>query len=343
MKKVVIYTTADKRPDFIELQHSTLKKHVQDSYEFVVLNNAIDSRSRRKEISSTCQKLGIKCVQVKRDKKYGVIGDTKVFTWRGAFRNANVGTAYPLKWAWETICEENKDNLVVIIDSDMFLSQDISFNRELGEKQASFMIQYRGPKNHRKDADVSYIWNGICIFNVSEIKKLKELNWDCGTVNGFAVDVGGFSHFWDEKKTLTVQHISEYAIHNFAIKSENLIWLEATINGNYHYSFEYDTQTREVTLFHCYETGWQKGDAILPHLQNDFENILTLKTIKYFEEYILNKQTYPSPTFLGFIEFETFNETISPFIIHHKAGSGYVGFDEEYRKKKLNFIKNICK
>src|SRR6185436_13116035 len=53
---------------------------------------------------------------------------------------------------------------------------------------------------------------------------------------------------------------------------------------------------------------------------------------------ILDKQTYPDPTFLGFLEFENFSEHIDPFAIHNKAGGGYLGFGKKYGEEKLAFI-----
>ena len=43
MKKITIYTAADKRPDFIHLQYETLKKYIKDDFEYIIFNNAIDS------------------------------------------------------------------------------------------------------------------------------------------------------------------------------------------------------------------------------------------------------------------------------------------------------------
>lgn len=61
----------------------------------------------------------------------------------------------------------------------------------------------------------------------------------------------------------------------------------------------------------------------------------------YFKKYNLENITYNHPTFLGFIEFETFIKEIKPFIIHAKAGSGYLGLDHKYGQEKLDFIRKI--
>lgn len=343
MKKITLYTTADKRPDFIPLQHRSLKRFLKDEYEFVVLNNALDSKSRREEISSICKELGIRCVDVRKEARLSVIGEQKVFTWLGSYRNANVGTAYPIKWAWDMMIDENKDNLFAIIDSDMFLCRDISFSEEMGDNDASIIIQHRGLEDKRQRADVTYIWNAFCIFDPSRIPALKEMNWDCGIIpktfiNGYSVDVGGYIHYWLQENNLKFKHITELAVHKFNQIDDNSYYLEGTLNGNYHYSFEYEKGSRKTSGYKSYERDWQPGDKVLPHLPFGYEETLMQKTINCFETYLLDKQTYPSPTFIGFIEFESEGTENRPFIIHSKAGSGYMKFGDEYGKLKLQFI-----
>jgi hypothetical protein len=344
MKKITIYTLADKRPDFIAVQHASFKKFIKDEYEFIVLNNAMGSRKRTEEIYRICEELHIKCIKVKKDRKFNIIGKQKSIGWTGTYTNPNVACAYPIKWAWEEMCEYNKDKLFMLIDSDMFIRRDISFSNEMEGYDAALWMQYRGLSEKRTKASVTYFTNGICIFDPSKIKNIKEMNWDCGIikkafVNGYAVDVGGYIYTWLKENNLKIKHVSEYAIYSYKIKENDIIWLECAQNGNYYYSFEYNRKDKTTSNYVCHEIGWQADDAIFPHFPPDFEGILKQKIIKYFEEFILDKQTYPLPTFLGFMEFETFNEKIDPFIIHIKAGSGYVGFDENYRKLKFDFVK----
>ena len=341
MKKITLYTAADKRPDFIPLQYQSLKRFLKDEYEFVVLNNALDSKKRQAEISRICSELGIRCVKVTKDKKFNIIGEQKVFTWLGSYRNANVGTAYPIKWAWNMMIEENSHNLFAIIDSDMFLCRDISFIEEIGDNDSAIIIQYRGPQERRSKMNVSYIWNALCVFDASKIPDLKAMRWDCGTVNGHRVDVGGYIHHWFQNHKMNYRHMSEYAVHKYHGMQDGSYYLEGTLNGNYHFSFEYNDKTRVTKNFKSYERNWAESDLVLPHLRQGFENVLTAKMINYFERYIKNKQTYPDPAFIGFIEFEDQQKKNKPFIIHSKAGSGYMRFGEQYGKMKLQFIEKI--
>lgn len=339
MKKITFYTLADKRPDFIPLQCASLNRYVQDEYEYVVINNAIDSKIRRKEIADICRELGIRCVDVQKDKRFSRIGGERVFSLFGAYRNPNVACAYPIAWAWDMMINENVDGLFSLIDSDMFICRDVSFNEEVGNSAGAAIVQYRGPQDGRRAFDVTYLWNAFFVFNPSLIPDLKQMQWDCGVVNEHPVDVGGFVHHWlAQHPDFSYRHISEFAIHKFHQVEGARFHIEGTLNGNYHFSFEYDRDTKATAEFKSYETGWQTGNFVLPHLPAGYEDLLMRKTVAYFETYILDKQSYPAPTFIGFLEFDNASPDAQPFIIHSKAGSGYMGFGHEYGKLKLQFI-----
>ena len=51
--KVLVITHSYNRPDFIEIQHKTLKKSLKDEYEFVVFNDAKYANTRV-AIEKTC-------------------------------------------------------------------------------------------------------------------------------------------------------------------------------------------------------------------------------------------------------------------------------------------------
>lgn len=338
MNKLSVYTFADKRPDFIELQYMSLKKHLKDDFELVVFNNALGSIFRRMKIDSICRGLQIRSCAVKRNNRFLFVGGKKAISW-GRYVNPNVACAYPINYAWGQMCEENRRTPFAIIDSDMFLCRDVSFVDLVSKHDASLILQYRGLTEGRSKASVTYLWNAFGVFDPMKIPSLEEVNWDCGVVHGHSLDVGGFSHFWLEGRDININHLSEYAILNYKARANDTVWLDCSLNGNYHFSFSYNLKDKGTFDYHCYEAESHAQDEILPHFPRQHQGELMLKFINYFERHILDKQTYPSPTFLGFVECESFSKTPDPFIIHHKAGSGYMGFPGEYEKEKLRFIK----
>ena len=61
--KVLIFTYAHNRPDFIEIQHKTFEKFLQDDYEFVVWNDA-NNNNMSKNIENMSKKYNIRCIRI---------------------------------------------------------------------------------------------------------------------------------------------------------------------------------------------------------------------------------------------------------------------------------------
>ena len=61
--KVLIFTYAYNRPEFIETQYKTFKKFLLDEYEYVVFNDAIEPVLKKK-IELMCEKLQIRCILI---------------------------------------------------------------------------------------------------------------------------------------------------------------------------------------------------------------------------------------------------------------------------------------
>jgi hypothetical protein len=267
-----------------------------------------------------------------------------VFSFLGFYTNPNVACAYPIKYFWEKMCVDNSDSVFVIIDSDMFLCNEISFTDQITNNELACILQYRGLSKNKDHATVSYIWNGICVFDGKD-KRLQNINWDCGVIKkafieDYAVDVGGYSHFWIKENNPQIKHISEYAIREFVISENNTVFISASLNGCYNYTFEYERTTKDYKNVTVEGLSPSEAEYVLPHFEHDFKKTLIQKTIQYFEYFILEKNP-PIPTFLGLIEFETYTEQVNPFIIHMKAGSGYMGFGNHYTAIKFNFIQSL--
>ena len=115
---VKIYTISDKRPDFIKLQHEGFVKYLQDTnYEFIVCNNG-SKPELREEIESICSELKIKTLYVKGEEADGAIA-----------------TQVPLQYCFKNyILNDSKEDISVIIDSDIFLFNLISLSGENDDK-----------------------------------------------------------------------------------------------------------------------------------------------------------------------------------------------------------------
>lgn len=194
-----IFTTSHKRPDFLELQLKTFKRHLKE-FEFIVFNNAVFDLDKKyyNEIHKWCKNNNIKCIDVQKDndlikKIKNIDNTTNIFKSDGTYADPGVACAYPLEYGWEKVISKYNEK-ICIIDSDMFFIKDFEFNGEL-----AFVPQ-------SKENDVLYMWNGIIFADLSKISK--DISFWCSKVLNTPVDVGGQSHFYLKRnKHLDIQHL----------------------------------------------------------------------------------------------------------------------------------------
>ena len=75
---IKIYTYSHNRPDLIEPQYESMKRHIKDDFEFIVFNNERAGSNpfsgykpeRIQEINDVCESLGIQCLRVELDPEY---------------------------------------------------------------------------------------------------------------------------------------------------------------------------------------------------------------------------------------------------------------------------------
>ena len=191
--KVLVITHACNRPEFIPIQHKTLKKFLLADYEFVVFNDARDPHLR-KAISKTCKDLGITHIKIPqeihdRPYLYRMPGES--------YNHACVRCANVVQYSLDTLAF-NHDDLVLVIDSDLFLVKPFDIREYMRDYDLAGLAQSRDP-------DVYYIWNGIFILNVPALPHIQELNFNCGIVKNSFVDVGGYTHYYLEKYASTLR------------------------------------------------------------------------------------------------------------------------------------------
>ncbi len=185
--KVLLYTYAYNRPDFIEIQHKTFKKFLKDEYEFVVFNDA-NTLEMVQKIAQTCKKLGIECIRIPQE----IHDQPYLKRWPGesyhhpAVRNCNV-VQYSLdQYGF------NHDDILVLLDSDVFLIKEFDIRNFMHGYDIAGLGQSKA-KNKR------YLWIGLVFLNMPKLPNKRELNFNCGKVDGVSVDAGGHSYYYLQK------------------------------------------------------------------------------------------------------------------------------------------------
>lgn len=185
--KLLVITHSYNRPDFIEIQDKTFKKFLKDEYEFVVFNDGPTDEAALL-IEQMCNKLHIRSVRIpqnihSRPYLYREKNESYQFS---AVRCANV-----VQYSLDVLGFDHEEN-VMIIDSDMFLVKEFSPKEYMKEFDIAGVWQ----KREGKHGPIEYIWNGLLFFNMKTIPDRKTLNFNCGTIDGTFVDVGGYIHYY---------------------------------------------------------------------------------------------------------------------------------------------------
>jgi hypothetical protein len=171
--KVLIFTYSYNRPDFIEIQYKTFKKFLLDDYEFVVFNDATDS-SLFTQIDDTCKKYNIKCVPIPQQ-----IHDP---VYDPSIRNCRV-VQYSLD-----VMGFAHDDIVALIDSDMFLISKFSIREYLAGFALAGWPQQRN--------NINYLWIGLVFLDMRTMPNKKSINFGCGLIDGQRVDSGGYTYYY---------------------------------------------------------------------------------------------------------------------------------------------------
>lgn len=182
--KVVIFTYSYNRPDFIELQHKTFKKFLQDEYQFVVFNDARDPHLYKK-IKETCKKLNIKCIKIPQEIH------ARPYLQRGpgeSYDNPSVRNCNVVQYSLDHYGFYH-DDIVVLLDSDMFLVKPFSIKQFMQNYDVAALPQSQG-------TEIRYLWIGLVFLNMATMPNKTTINFNCGKINDLHVDTGGYTHYY---------------------------------------------------------------------------------------------------------------------------------------------------
>lgn len=172
------------QPFFIELQVKTFQKFLLDDYEFVVFNDA-KTQDLENEINELCARYNIRCIRI----------DPKIHQRpylprepEEDYNHPSVRCVNAVQYSLD-ILGFDFPGLVIIMDSDMFPIQPISFSEFMKEYDLVGVAQSRS-------AGMKYIWTGFVMLNMPNLPNRRSINFNCGRVDGVSVDTGGHTHYY---------------------------------------------------------------------------------------------------------------------------------------------------
>jgi hypothetical protein len=186
-KPILIMTPTSSHPEFIALQYKAFEKCIQDSYEFIVFNDASDPVIAR-QITDMCAMLNIKCYSVPQEGRQPkqIISPFGYYSW-ASYRHAHAVEYMMQKAGFDY------DGIVVLIDSDMFPVRALNVTNFLGSYDIA------GLKNFSYGDSMECFWAGLIFFNMKTLPNKKSMRFLPVETETVRLDSGGslFQYFRD--------------------------------------------------------------------------------------------------------------------------------------------------
>jgi hypothetical protein len=279
---VSIYTVCYIKPFFISIQKQQLDRHCKDEYQLKVINNGKDE-SIRTEIRKVCSDLKIECIDYDRS---STIPDF-------CSQSHCVALEYGLN---NYIRKEDPENIIVIMDNDVFAFKDFSFIDLLNSKKIAGLYQQRNINN----VEYEY-FSAIFIMFKNDI------------------DISEFSFFRGVGDTgsgtaeLIKKYPSEYVKHTAAIDLETDYIFKGVVE-QFPYQKQYKCQFIGGCFIHYYRgSNWAESD---PNYHSNKLNFV-INFLKDYTVYNIN-----------------LNDKVLYSTAH--ADKGYNGVDYNYKNYKFN-------
>jgi len=367
LEDITIVTLVDWRPDFIKIQYESLKRHLQENFSYIVVNNSFNS-TRRKEISLQCRELGIEEIKVRRNLylalrefrpafkliqwsdsqirgnekyRYGMNeGPSKfrIFTkslYFLQYRNVTVACSYGMNFIMKRIYPNIASKFFMILDSDMFFIDRFSVQKTMQGGDIVFTPQYRGI-----NGEVHYATNGFVIVNTKIVKEFKNHDWRYGLVEGFSTDVGGKSAKLIEyyKNSYRIEHFHTLSVLNSGKLDSDEFEFTLSLDGSWHANIRADIKGKMISILESDQ------NSSLNVFFEQFKSVYDLEFQELIQSYLyfvieyINKFDWPIPMHIEFLPFAKDN----PVVFHYKSGSNYQPFaTSDYNFRKTEILKSI--
>jgi len=324
---VKIYTLADKRPDFIEMQIKSIRKYLTGDYEYIVIDNAIDSPFRSKVIKEICSDLNVKYVKITLEDDLNNLSDGKKCYSGNAYVTPNTAHLYPMMWIFKKLIQDKETSFV--IDSDMFFLSKIDIS-ELSKSDLLYMPQYRG--------SFEYIAPSLLVLNTEGVDNFRDIDWDFVHTSNGATDVGGKTNdFLQRNSNIRKEYFEQYSIYDVVYNGE-YAKIHLILNGNSNYEIiENFTENKLISIKNIGTNNIGTNRTFTHEEPSDdyhttlYNGYLKIKNMLDFN--IVN------PIHTGFIRKVGHDDFI---ILHYQTGSNYANFStDDYNLRKTSLVRNI--
>ena len=323
-KRLSIFSFPDKNPEYVQLQIDSYNKYMNDgNTEFIIVN----------------------CSDTNYDIIENICSENKIRTikYEGPRIPFPSFVVEQLNWFRDNV-QNNIDDLILIIHSDMFFINTLDYERLMENKKLYYNPQYKDTPYYRiinGDFGYHYMWDGILLFdsgyfNRNDLRRLFIWN-QIPNVS----DVGGQTS--ELIKSLDEKDYSYFEFFNYHDNISDT--LSTNLNGGVVY--EIDINNKKLVNTGLFENLYsfvnpQMGNKSFPY-ENDNDDYSEYYSNKFIDikKFFIDGYDYINPVSIDIIS--PFGEEIENApIFHFKSGSGYSPFHNgEYSKRKLEQIKKI--
>lgn len=244
-----IFTSVVNRPDFAVLQDTLFKKFLKNDYQFHIVDDSIDENisSQFKDI---CELRNIEYYKKPE---------------RTVQMNPAQACADTVQWTYDNIIKQNhRDDIVFFCDSDLFLIDEFDIVEYMNDAIIAGLPQKRGA--------VTYMWNGIMFFNMSQIKDLN-IDFSEGVVEGEMTDVGGYTYYYFKKNNIEMKKTDEefplYPTHFNDIEIQN-----DQVTRGYNFELHLDGKFLHYRAATNWHSNWRDSNDPLVNKTNVFNQII---------------------------------------------------------------------
>lgn len=215
---VRILTFHCNHPEFLEYQCMALKKFLLDEYELIVMNDGVNPKEQ-KAIQAVCERYNVKNIpyeplwhtsnslnwQVQNMLNTSKGNDFFCFPFKNGFpdiqkiyENVSIRHCHLIQYALDHF-GYNHDDIVVIMDGDVFFLQPLSIRALLAEKDiVGINSEFR---------DKQYLWVPFIAFNPKNLPNLHDLKFHVDLIDGVVCDTGSHSHNYLKKNPGVNYHL----------------------------------------------------------------------------------------------------------------------------------------
>ena len=185
--EVTIFTLYSNRPDFIKLQKECFRKNLKDKFRWIVVNNPHYLSDNPGGVEVECLEESIEYLRINH-------GDN--------IKEVSRLVVDSLNFLWQNKIKDTK-GLVVIMDSDLFLTKEVSFVELLKGHDMFLCPNYTD--------GLIWPWPGFMGFDMNKIVA-DDVSFELLEINGICADVGSGLNTYIQKHNPKINLIPRHEI-----------------------------------------------------------------------------------------------------------------------------------